>query len=63
MVKSITEKEYRVLDSAVSQLLTDGKITLRCPRCGKPLVYEEKGTLEIIRCEDISCVKSIRRGI
>ena len=63
MVKQITPTEYKILDSAVSELLKDGKITLKCPRCGKSLVYEERGSMEIIRCEDLSCVKSIRRGI
>lgn len=63
MVKQISPKEYKVLNSAVSELLEKGKITLKCPRCGKRLVYEEKGSMEIIRCEDLSCVKSIRRGI
>ena len=63
MVKQITTNEYKVLDFAVSELLHNGKITVKCPRCGKPLVYEEKGSMEIIRCEDLSCIKSIRRGI
>lgn len=63
MVKQITPKEYKILDLAVSELLQNGKITAKCPRCGKPLVYEEKGSMEIIRCEDLSCIKSIRRGI
>ncbi len=63
MVKPITSKEYKVLDSAVAELLENGKITLKCPRCGKPLIYEERGSLEIIHCEDLNCVKSIRRGI
>ena len=63
MVKPITENEYEILNLAVSELLKNGEITLKCPRCGKPLIYEEKGSLEIIRCEDRGCVKSIRRGI
>lgn len=63
MVKEITRNEYDVLSLAVAEMLKDGKITMRCPRCGKKLIYECKGSLEIIRCEDLSCVKSIRRGI
>ena len=63
MANSITQNEYKTLDLAVAELLKTGKITLRCPRCGKPLIYEEKGSMEIIRCEDVNCVKSIRRGI
>lgn len=63
MVKEITKNEYDVLSLAVSELLKNGNITLKCPRCGKRLIYESKGPLEIIRCEDVSCIKSIRRGI
>lgn len=63
MAKSITQNEYKVLDSAVAEMLKNGKITLKCPRCGKPLIYEERGSMEIIRCKDINCIKSIRRGI
>ncbi len=63
MVKEITKKEYDVLCLAVSELLKSGDTTIKCPRCGKRLIYESKGSLEIIRCENISCIKSIRRGI
>lgn len=63
MVNQITTNEYSVLDKAVAEYLNAGKITLLCPRCGKPLIYEAFGSLEIIRCEDKTCIKSIRRGI
>lgn len=63
MVKNISNVEYEALNTAVTEFISTGKITLRCPRCGKPLVYETKGSLEIIRCENESCIKSIRRGI
>lgn len=63
MVKEISQKEYDVLNLAVAELLKSGSITLKCPRCGKKLIYETKGSLEVIHCEDISCIKSIRRGI
>lgn len=59
----ITASEYDVLNMAVTEFIRDGKITLRCPRCGKPLVYELNGSIEIIRCENPACIKSIRRGI
>lgn len=59
----ITDGEYNVLNKAVSEFLKSGKIELKCPRCGKPLVYENFGSIEIIRCENPSCIKSIRRGI
>ena len=63
MAKQITMNEYDVLGKAVSEYAEKGKITLKCPRCGKPLIYETFGSLEIIRCEDKTCIKSIRRGI
>lgn len=63
MVKNISSMEYEILNTAVSEFIKTGMITLRCPRCGKSLVYETKGSLEIIRCESKSCIKSIRRGI
>ncbi len=59
----ITNSEYDVLNRAVSEFLKSGRIELKCPRCGKPLVYETFGSVEIIHCENPSCIKSIRRGI
>ena len=63
MNNQITANEYDVLNMAVTEFIRDGKITLRCPRCGNPLVYETMGPVEIVRCQNSSCIKSIRRGI
>lgn len=63
MVNRISKQEYDSLNKAVSEFICSGKINYVCPRCGKPLIYENKGSLEIIRCKDTSCIKSIRRGI
>lgn len=63
MVKQITKQEYDLLNNAVSEFIRNGKIVLTCPRCGKPLICKVEGSLEIIRCEDTSCIKSVRRGI
>lgn len=63
MVKQITVTEYDVLNRAAADCLSKGSTELKCPRCGKKLVYETLGSLEIIRCEDKTCIKSIRRGI
>lgn len=63
MVNQITTQEYDVLNKAVVEYLKTGKITLRCPRCGKPLVYETRGSMEVVHCENPACIKSIRRGI
>ena len=63
MVNQITTQEYDVLNKAVSEFLKDGRTHLKCPRCGKPLIYETIGSIEIIHCENPSCVKSVRRGI
>ncbi len=59
----ITNSEYDVLNRAVSEFLKSGKTELTCPRCGKPLVYETFGSVEIIHCENPACIRSIRRGI
>lgn len=63
MANSITQTEYDVLNQAAIELLKTGITELRCPRCGKALIYEQKGSWEIIRCEDENCIKSIGRGI
>lgn len=63
MANSITQTEYDVLNRAAIELLKTGITELRCPRCGKQLIYEQKGSWEIIRCEDEKCIKSIGRGI
>jgi len=34
-----------------------------CPRCGKPLEYEQRGNSFVIACSDESCIKSGGRGI
>lgn len=63
MINQVATHEYDILNRAVSQFNENGKIDLRCPRCGKPLVYEVIGAIEIVRCQDAQCIKSIRRGI
>lgn len=63
MANQVTSQEYCILNQAVSEYLSTGKITLRCPRCGSPLIYEKYGSAEIVRCEDLECIRSIRRGI
>ena len=63
MAEQIKNNEYDVLNEAVTEYLNEGSITVTCPRCGKPLIYETFGSLEVIRCEDKACIKSIRRGI
>lgn len=63
MVNQITNVEYAALNKAASQFIRTGKTELKCPRCGKPLVYETRGSVEIIRCQNPECIKSIRRGI
>lgn len=63
MTNSISQTEYDVLSRAAIELLKTGKTQFRCPRCGKTLIYEQKGSWEIIRCEDENCIRSIGRGI
>lgn len=63
MTNSITQSEYDILNLAAIELLKTGKTKYCCPRCGKPLIYEEKGSWEIIRCKDKNCIRSIGRGI
>ncbi len=63
MDNRITAKEYEALNTAVTEHLKNGVIKSKCPRCGRSLIYEASDSLEIIRCEDTACVKSIRRGV
>lgn len=63
MANTVTSTEYSILNKAVSEYINNGIITLKCPRCGEPLIYEINGSLEIIRCKNPTCIKSIRRGI
>lgn len=63
MVNQISVNEYDILNKAAAEYLKKGAVNLKCPRCGKKLVYESQGSIEIIRCEDETCIKSIRRGI
>lgn len=63
MADRVTTMEYDTLNRAVRQFLQTGKIQLKCPRCGKPLIYETNGSVEIIRCTNPACIKSVRRGI
>ena len=63
MSKLVSPEEYEVLDQAAAEYLKTGKITLKCPRCGSPLIYEESQSTDTIRCEKVTCIRSIRRGI
>lgn len=63
MVNLISKNEYDVLNEAVREFISEGKITLKCPRCGNELVYETFGSVEVVHCKNPNCIKSIRRGI
>ncbi len=66
MVATITRKKptkeeaFYLIDVANDIAL--GKEVL-CPRCGKPLLLEEKGNSFTVMCSDDECISSGCRGI
>ena len=62
-IRNITTIENKTLKEASGEYLNTGKITRVCPRCGKPIIYEEIGTRYITRCEDKDCIGRVLIGI
>ena len=57
-----TRDETFALIKAVTRISLYGE-QADCPRCSKPLEYEQRGNSFIIACSDESCIKSGGRGI
>ncbi len=37
--------------------------TVKCPRCGKLLIYTELASASEVRCETVNCLYDCNRGI
>ena len=59
--KPTREEAFALIDSATRISLYNEHAN--CPRCGKPLEYEQRGNSFIIACSDTLCIKSGGRGI
>ena len=62
-IVKLDEKERNVLSEASREFIEYGSTAQKCPRCGKPLVYQIVGTKEITRCADGKCVVLLSVGI
>jgi len=63
---AITElniKESDILTEANREFIKYGNTSKKCPRCGRPLVYQIVGTKEITRCADGTCIMLLSVGI
>lgn len=59
----ISESEGDTLFLYAHKIDTLGKSDIRCPRCGKALIYEPVGNSGTIRCLDPECIKLTYRGL
>jgi hypothetical protein len=57
------KRELTALFAAMKQLNNAGQITENCPRCGKPIIFETRGSKYISRCSDKNCIRIVGRGI
>ena len=63
-VRGTSDKEYKVLRSAMGEYIQTGEIKTPCPRCNKKLVYKQQGdTRDIVCCVDPDCVGMVQIGI
>ena len=60
---SLNDKERDTLSEANREFIVYGSTMKKCPRCGKPLVYQIVGTKEITRCTDGNCIMLLAVGI
>lgn len=59
----MNKKDFDAIDRAVEQQVKSGKVTERCPRCGKTLVYTQMGTSYEVKCPAPKCISEVFRGI
>ena len=59
----LDDKEISILNKANGEFVQFGSTAQKCPRCGKPLVYQIVGTKEITRCADGKCIMIMSVGI
>ena len=57
-----TDEEMEVLFSAVEDFNEKGVTDIKCPRCGKELVYHRVGSSYSIKCSSNNCLISNIRG-
>ena len=62
-IRNITKSEKAVLGKATGEYISTGKISQTCPRCGKPIVFEQEATWDITRCQDPACIGQVMIGI
>ena len=62
-ITSISDKERDALSEANHEFIEFGSTMKKCPRCGKPLIYQIVGTKEITRCADGNCIMLLAVGI
>jgi len=60
---SLNDVERDTLSQANREFIEYGSTIKKCPRCGKPLVYQIVGTKEITRCADGNCIMLLAVGI
>jgi len=60
--KKPTNDEARLLVDAAERIAWNGDM-VPCPRCGKPLLYDEVGNSYAVSCSDAECISIDCRGI
>ena len=65
MATKATLKEFEFINNNCADMKVDsnGKTSLKCPRCGKPLLMNKNGSSTEIYCTDPNCIKIVYRGI
>ena len=62
-ITELNSKESDALAEANREFVQYGNTSQKCPRCGKPLIYQIVGTKEITRCVDGTCIMLLSVGI
>lgn len=59
----MNKNDFDAIDRAIMQQIINGKVTERCPRCKKTLIYTQLGTSYEVKCPTPKCISEIFRGI
>jgi hypothetical protein len=59
----VTEEEYYHAERAFEEYRTKGSTELQCPRCGRPFIFDDRGSGHVIRCQTDGCFVVTVRGI
>ena len=60
--KCTTREEAQLLHNTCKDFLAHGKTDVKCPRCGRGIIFTDCGSADVIGCKN-NCVSISYRGL